>query len=98
MTSSDPRLLQLRQRLDEIDARLLGLLAERFAVTDQVGALKRDLGLPPRDQARETAQAERLTTLAKQQGFDPELASKIFRLIVDAVVIRHTQLQKGQHD
>jgi chorismate mutase len=98
MTPSDPRLLQFRQRLDEIDVQLLDLLTERFAVTRQVGELKHDLGLSPRDPAREAAQLERLTALAKEKGLEPDIVTKIFRVIVDAVVANHIQLQKGQHD
>lgn len=98
MTAPDPRLAQFRQKLDEIDAQLLDLLAQRFAITGQVGALKRELDLPARDPVREAAQSERLATLAQEHGVDPELTGKIFRLIVDAVVANHTRLQKGQND
>lgn len=98
MTAPDPRLVQFRQQLDKIDAQLVDLLAQRFAVTNQVGELKRDQGLPPRDPSRESAQFERFAELAKQHGVDPELTSQIFRLIVDAVVAKHTTLQKGQDD
>jgi chorismate mutase len=98
MTSTDPRLVQFRQRLDEIDARLLDLLAERFAVTNQVGQLKRDLGLTPRDPIREEMQLARLSALAEEKALDPDMVADMFRVIIDAVVANHVRLQKGRHD
>ena len=58
------RLLQLRSTIDNIDAALVHILAERFKATQRVGRLKAERGLPPSDPAREASQIERLRALA----------------------------------
>ncbi|HJE77094.1 MAG TPA: chorismate mutase, partial [Brevibacterium epidermidis] len=40
-------LQELRGSIDNIDASLVHLLAERFKLTERVGELKADHGLPP---------------------------------------------------
>ena len=54
----------LRQSIDNIDAALVHLLAERFKATQQVGQLKAEKGLPPSDPDRERRQVARLRALA----------------------------------
>ncbi|MDR1294853.1 MAG: chorismate mutase [Bifidobacteriaceae bacterium] len=82
------RLVELRGSIDNIDAALVHLLAERFKCTQAVGHLKADAGLPPADPVREDAQISRLRELATQSGLDPVFAEKFLAFIV-AEVIRH---------
>ena len=49
-------LVRLRSSIDNIDAALLHLLAERFKCTQAVGELKAARGMPPADPEREVAQ------------------------------------------
>jgi chorismate mutase len=79
---------ELRASIDNIDAALVYLLAERFKFTQAVGHLKADAGLPPADLAREGEQIARLRRLADQSGLDPVFAEKFLAFIV-AEVIRH---------
>ncbi|MFQ3595085.1 MAG: chorismate mutase, partial [Sphingomonadaceae bacterium] len=46
-------LQDFRRSIDNIDAALVHLLAERFKITKRVGAFKAASGLPPADPARE---------------------------------------------
>ena len=78
-----------RDRLDTIDGQLVQLLAERFEVTAQVGAVKRDSGLPPQDPAREAAQMERIAGMAEAVGLNPEFAQRFLRVVIDEVVENH---------
>ena len=58
MTAADPELLRLRNSIDNIDAALVHLLAERFKCTQAVGRYKAAHGLPPADPAREAQLVE----------------------------------------
>ena len=83
-------LRRLRDSIDNMDAALVHLLAERFKITQQVGELKAAHGLPPADPAREAQQIERLRALAAEAKLDPEFAEKFLTFVV-AEVVRHHQ-------
>src|ERR671921_1956189 len=83
-------LARLRDSIDNMDAALVHLLAERFKITQQVGLLKAAHGLPPADPAREAHQIARLRRLAEQAKLDPEFAEKFLTFVV-AEVVRHHQ-------
>ena len=88
------QLARYRQSIDNIDAALVHMLAERFKVTQAVGALKARHNLPPADPARETQQIERLRALARAADLDPEFSEKFLRFIIDEV-IRHHEVMRG---
>lgn len=79
----------LRSKIDELDARLVELLAKRFEVSRRIGELKRTSELAPRDAEREERQLRRIRELAIREGLSPDLAESILRLIVDRVVTEH---------
>ena len=81
-------LLRLRMSIDNMDAALVHLLAERFKITQQVGELKAAHGLPPADPTREAQQIERLRALAEDAHLDPEFAEKFLNFVI-AEVVRH---------
>lgn len=82
----------MRRDIDEIDARLITLIAERFQCTERVGRYKTQASLPAVDSAREAQQMARITELSIASGVNPELVQRIFRLIIDAVVENHKHL------
>ena len=90
---TDETLGGYRDSIDNIDAALVFLLAERFKVTKAVGAYKAATGLPPADPGRETAQITRLRTLAASAKLDPEFSEKFLRFIIDEVIRHHAAAQ-----
>jgi len=92
MADENPtRVLQrLRGSIDNIDAALIFLLAERFKCTKEVGELKAEHGMPPSDPSREEQQLARLRTLAEDADLDPEFAEKWFNFVVAEVIRHHT--------
>jgi chorismate mutase len=88
-------LVSLRASIDNIDAALIYLLAERFKCTQKVGQLKAQRGMPPADPAREAQQITRLRALAEGAHLDPEFAEKFLAFVVKEV-IRHHQAIAGK--
>lgn len=85
-------LLRLRDSIDNMDAALVHLLAERFKITQQVGVLKAEHGMPPADPQREADQITRLRALAIEAKLDPEFAEKFITFVVAEVVRHHAAL------
>ena len=91
-----PELSSLRQSIDNIDAALVHLLAERFKATQRVGHLKAAEGLPPADLGREAEQIERLRRLAQESGLDPVFAEKFLGFIVEEVIRHHEEIASSR--
>ncbi len=82
-------LLDLRKSIDNIDAAMVHMLAERFRCTQRVGALKAAHDLPPADPKREEFQVARLRELAKVADLDPEFAEKYLAFVIKEVIRHH---------
>ena len=92
---ADETLLELRRSIDNIDAALIYLLAERFKVTQKVGRHKAERKLPPADPDREKVQIARLRELAKAADLEPEFAEKFLNFIVKEVIRNHERIRDG---
>ncbi|CDZ59222.1 chorismate mutase [Neorhizobium galegae] len=90
------KLASYRQSIDNIDAALVHMLAERFRCTKEVGVLKAQYDLPPADPAREEFQIERLRRLAKEAHLDPDFAEKFLNFVIKEV-IRHHEAIAAEH-
>ncbi|MCL1923502.1 MAG: chorismate mutase [Propionibacteriaceae bacterium] len=93
MTKIPSALEEARHSIDNLDAALIHLLAERFKITQRVGQLKASLNLPPADLAREADQVRRLRTLAEESQLDPEFAEKVVTFIMTEVIHHHDQIR-----
>lgn len=86
-------LLSARAAIDDIDTQIVGLLAQRFAITRQVGLHKKEQQLPLIDAAREARQMAHIAELARTAGLNPNLAQAILRLVIDETVRNHQRIQ-----
>lgn len=84
---------EIRSSIDNIDAALVHLLAERFKCTKRVGRLKAQHTLPPADPAREARQIERLREKAIEADLDPAFAEKFLTFIIEEVIRHHVELR-----
>ena len=91
-TMTDEQLARYRSSIDNIDAALVHLLAERFKITQDVGRYKATAGLPAADLEREARQVARLRALAEESGLDPVFSEKFLRFIVAEVIHHHQRI------
>ena len=91
----DPVLAGFRRSIDNFDAALVHILAERFRTTQAVGRYKAENALPPSDPGREERQIARLRKLAGEADLDPEFTEKFLRFIIDEVIRHHQNARAG---
>lgn len=88
------KLNQHRGSIDNLDAALINIMAERFRVTKAVGVLKAENDFPPSDPDREKRQVERLRKLATEANLDPDFAEKLLNFVISEVIQHHKQARK----
>lgn len=93
--TTDPVLAGFRASIDNIDAALVHMLAERFRITQAVGAYKAEKNLPASDPSREERQIARLRKLAEEANLDPDFGEKFIRFIIDEVIRHHERAKAG---
>jgi chorismate mutase len=93
---TDEVLAGFRKSIDNIDAALIHMLAERFRITQAVGEYKATAGLPASDPGREARQIERLRALAVDADLDPEFSEKFIRFVIEEVIRHHRQHAAGK--
>jgi len=94
-TAADPQLAAFHASIDNIDAALIQMLAERFRITKAVGAYKAEHDLPASDPGREDRQIARLRRLAEDAQLDPDFGEKFIRFIIDEVIRHHHQAKSA---
>ena len=88
-------LARFRASIDNLDAALIHLLAERFKLTKAVGVYKAQVDLPPADPNREKQQVARLRALAEESQLDPDFAEKLLNFIIREVIQHHEAIRKA---
>jgi len=79
MTDFEDKLGLLRNEIDEIDSKLVDLLAQRLAVTTKVGQLKSQHGVPIYAPDREAMLVAKRREQAVVNGVSPQLIEDILR-------------------
>jgi chorismate mutase len=79
------KLIEYRNSIDNIDAAVINMLAERFKITQKVGVYKAKYGLPASDKDREANQIERLRKLAEDAQLDPNFSVKFLDFIIEGI-------------
>lgn len=92
----DEQLQRYRASIDNVDAVLIHTLAERFKLTQSVGELKAEHGMPPSDPDREQLQIARLRRLAEEADLDPEFAEKFLNFVIAEVIHHHERIAGGE--
>ena len=82
-------LQDIRDSIDNIDASITHMLAERFRCIQKVGVLKAQHNLPPSDPDREAQQITRLRHLASAAKLDSEFAEKFLAFVIREVIQHH---------
>ena len=75
---------ELRAALTELDEQLLGLVARRQALSEQVAAVKRATGRATRDFGREREVILRGRTTAERLRVSPDLAESLLRQLIQS--------------
>lgn len=72
-----------RQRIDDIDRKIIELLSERFTVVREVGLFKRQHGIPVMQPERVRSVLENRALQAEQAGLSPELVRQLWTLFIE---------------
>jgi chorismate mutase len=80
-------LAAIRRQIDEVDRRLIGLLAERARLVGGVVRYKRAHHMAVVDRAREDEMLARISGIAKDEGVDPRVAQQVLRTIIDGFTL-----------
>jgi isochorismate pyruvate lyase len=81
----------IRERLDDVDRRLVQLLTERGALVHEVIAFKRARGMGVVDRKREDEMLLRIGAMASDAGLDPRIAQQVLRAVIDAFTLMEVE-------
>ncbi len=87
MPDEAPDLGSIRTQIDDVDRRLVALLAARSRLVDQVVHYKRAHHMAVVDRAREDVMLAQIGELAKEEGLDPRVAQQVLRTIIDGFTL-----------
>lgn len=80
-------LSQIRRQIDDVDRRLVALLAERARLVERVVVYKRRNHMAVVDRGREDEMLARIANVAKDEGLDPRVAQQVLRTVIDGFTL-----------
>lgn len=81
-------MIELRSAIDELDGKLVQLLAMRATYIDRAAELKSVNGLPANIPARVEEVVAKVRGTAKREGLDADLAEQIWRRLISWSIAR----------
>lgn len=90
-------LKELRQRLDEIDAQLIELIAERQQKSREIARVKRATGKATRDYQREREVIVGAREAASRAGVPPQVAESLMRMLIRSSLTTQEQASVVAH-
>jgi chorismate mutase-like protein len=83
-----------RERIDEVDLRILDLLNQRTKIVEEIGRIKRDLDLPIYEPKRED-QVFHNVIVNNAGPLPPEAVKRIFERIIDEMrTVQRNRMQE----
>jgi len=82
MTTVDPRLADLRQRIDELDREFIRIVAARLDICKEVAAVKEGIDTPVVQPTRVRDVVTSRRQWAIDAGVDPDFAEQLFRVLL----------------
>ncbi len=101
MTDRDAGLKKLREcrdRIDDLDRRILALINERTRIVEEIGRVKREISMPIYEPKRED-EVFRNVTEHNQGPLSEEAVRRLFERVIDemrAVQREHMLKEKGE--
>ena len=95
---SAPDLSSLRDRIEAVDRQIIGLLAERLKIVEEVAAAKLASASPFRDKEREELLLQRLRAQATAAGLDPHQVERMYRVVMDMSVAHQEATVRSRED
>ncbi len=74
---------KIRSQIQQIDEKMIKLIAERMKLSRELGEMKKELGLPVRDSEREKILFEIWEEIAKKENVNPELIDRLWSIILE---------------
>ena len=74
--------VMIRRKIDSIDEQVILLLKERMDLCKNIGAIKREIGIPVKDKRREDEVYLHTMAKALESGLDPQKVESIFKEII----------------
>lgn len=90
-TDTTTPLREARARIDEIDRRLVELLAERYDVVDEICEKKEETGDTVKDRDREAQLLDHVSAIAEENGLSAKLVRRLYGEILDHSVARQRE-------
>jgi len=76
---------EVRAGVDDVDRKIVALLARRFGYMDAAARIKPDRSVV-RDEARKAEVIEKVMTSAREHRLDPDLLARLYDQLIEACI------------